>query len=243
MPRNCLLKNKTSQPKASRAAPRMPSQTRGRERIDAILDAAAGLIVEKGMAGITMHALAARAQTSIGSLYHFFRDREAVIDALFERHTIAIRDIHEQLCNTADAVWSGLTPTQAIERLVIPYVNYLGHHGDYLPVMHHHAMPGKHTEFIRPLQHLLKARLPQCDETKRDEYATMLHLLAAGTMHAGLQFSAKHIDLYLREIPRMLATYLEDIESRVAADSTPPQPTRNLSPEKKRQGVRRPASS
>ncbi|WP_293776010.1 TetR/AcrR family transcriptional regulator [uncultured Oxalicibacterium sp.] len=231
---NCLFNQKTTQPKASRNTPRKPAQARGQERRDAILDAAAALVAEKGIAGMTMHTLAARAQTSIGSLYHFFRDREEVVDALFERHATAIRKINEQICSTADTVWSGLTPDEAIDRLVVPYVDYLGQHDDYLPVMHQRALLFKEKEFIRPLQHLLRARLPQCDASERESYAMMLHLIAAGTMHAGLQFSAKHVNLYIREIPRALAAYLTDLENRFAVEHAEQQKRPTASSDQKK---------
>ena len=71
---------------ATAGAARPPQQQRGQRRVEAILDATAALITEEGVAGATMHAIAKRSSTTIGSLYHFFPDREAVLVALVDRH-------------------------------------------------------------------------------------------------------------------------------------------------------------
>jgi len=61
---------------------REPSQPRGQKRVDAILDAAEQLIAEQGMDAATMNAISERAGASIGSLYHFFPNREAIFQEL-----------------------------------------------------------------------------------------------------------------------------------------------------------------
>jgi AcrR family transcriptional regulator len=70
------------------AAPRPPPrrQARGERRIAAILDAAAALFAGRGIEGTTMSAIAAQSGTSIGSLYQFFPNREALVEALAEQY-------------------------------------------------------------------------------------------------------------------------------------------------------------
>ncbi len=69
-------------------APRPPRkrQERGQRRIAAILDAAAALFTSRGVEGTTMSAIAAESGTSIGSLYQFFPNREALVEALAEQY-------------------------------------------------------------------------------------------------------------------------------------------------------------
>lgn len=64
----------------------VPAQRRSRERRDRILEAAALVFAQKGLGGATMDAIAHEAGTSIGSLYRFFRDKEAIFQTLHERH-------------------------------------------------------------------------------------------------------------------------------------------------------------
>lgn len=74
--------------KSTQAVP--PKRQRGRERVAAILDAAAQLFVEQGQA-VTMTEIAARSGTAIGSLYRFFPTREALIAVLLERYAEHLR--------------------------------------------------------------------------------------------------------------------------------------------------------
>jgi AcrR family transcriptional regulator len=71
-------------PVARRRPPRR--QERGQRRIAAILDAAASLFTARGVEGTTMSAIAEKSATSIGSLYQFFPNREALVEALAEQY-------------------------------------------------------------------------------------------------------------------------------------------------------------
>lgn len=66
--------------------PKQPQRERGRARVAALLDAAAAVFVDKGYEAATMTEIAARAESSIGSLYQFFRTKELVADALMGRY-------------------------------------------------------------------------------------------------------------------------------------------------------------
>ncbi len=54
--------------------------------MDAIVEAAGRLLVEHGRLGVTTNAVAERAGVSIGSLYQYFPNKEAIFAALQERH-------------------------------------------------------------------------------------------------------------------------------------------------------------
>ena len=61
---------------------RQPQQARSQERVRQILDVAEQLFVEMGYDSTTTRAIAARAGISVGSLYQFFPDKEAILKAL-----------------------------------------------------------------------------------------------------------------------------------------------------------------
>ena len=61
---------------------REPRQERGRRRIEGILEAAARVFAEVGYEAATTNAIAREARTSIGSLYQFFPNKGAVLEAL-----------------------------------------------------------------------------------------------------------------------------------------------------------------
>jgi AcrR family transcriptional regulator len=64
------------------AAARAPRRARGQLRVDALLAAAAEVFAAKGFDAATMTEIAAQSGSSIGSLYQFFRTKEAVAEAL-----------------------------------------------------------------------------------------------------------------------------------------------------------------
>lgn len=65
-----------------------PRQERAKVTVEAMLDAAARLLVEHPGEELDTNAVAARAGVSIGSLYQYFPNKGAVIQALIERHTV-----------------------------------------------------------------------------------------------------------------------------------------------------------
>ncbi|MCP3707743.1 TetR/AcrR family transcriptional regulator [Paraburkholderia sp. CNPSo 3274] len=72
--------------RTSGAMRKAPKQARSRATIDAILDAAAHILGERGWSAFTTNAVAEAAGVSIGSLYQYFPDKLALIDAVRRRH-------------------------------------------------------------------------------------------------------------------------------------------------------------
>jgi AcrR family transcriptional regulator len=64
---------------------RIPRQTRAGETVAAILEAAAQVLEAGGLAAFTTNAVAERAGVSIGTLYQYFADKQALLRALAER--------------------------------------------------------------------------------------------------------------------------------------------------------------
>src|SRR6201989_1184379 len=75
---------------AGAAAPRAPRRARGQLRVEALLAAAAEVFAAKGFDAATMTEIAAQSDSSIGSLYQFFRTKEAVADALVRQQVDAL---------------------------------------------------------------------------------------------------------------------------------------------------------
>jgi len=63
-----------------------PRRRPGKARVAALLEAAASLIAEKGYEATTMAEIAARAGALVGSLYHFFPNKEALAEALIRQY-------------------------------------------------------------------------------------------------------------------------------------------------------------
>ena len=65
---------------------KQPVQQRSARRVEQMLEACAALIDELGYDGVTTTLIAERAGVAVGSLYQFFPDKRAVVQALTKRH-------------------------------------------------------------------------------------------------------------------------------------------------------------
>ncbi|MEN6473345.1 MAG: TetR/AcrR family transcriptional regulator [Syntrophaceae bacterium] len=75
--------------KSKRLIPlREPRQSRSRVTYDAILEATTQLLIERGYAATTTNHIAERAGISIGSLYQYFPNKEAIAVELLQRHIL-----------------------------------------------------------------------------------------------------------------------------------------------------------
>ena len=79
--------------KARRLSPRKePAQSRAAVTVHAILEGAADILERQGLEGYTTNGIAARAGVSIGSLYQYFPNKDAVTIALIEREMVGMVD-------------------------------------------------------------------------------------------------------------------------------------------------------
>jgi len=81
---------------------RTPKQKRGQQRVEQILDAAALLAVSEGYENVSTNAIAKEAKTSIGSLYQFFPNKDAVYLALAQRYVDELSGLLAQTAMTSD---------------------------------------------------------------------------------------------------------------------------------------------
>jgi AcrR family transcriptional regulator len=66
---------------------KLPAQQRSAQTVNAVLEAAARILETQGLAACTTNAVAERAGVSIGSLYQYFPNRDALTVALIDRET------------------------------------------------------------------------------------------------------------------------------------------------------------
>ncbi|WP_052628890.1 TetR/AcrR family transcriptional regulator [Rhodopseudomonas palustris] len=87
------MPTKTNRPR------KIPRQARSRATVEVILDATALLLVDEGFEQTTTNRIAERAGVSIGSLYQYFPNREAVVGAVAQRVEAGI----------SEPLWLGLS--------------------------------------------------------------------------------------------------------------------------------------
>lgn len=101
----------------NRAAGARPGPRQRDVRLAGLLDAAAGLLVEKGVAATSIEDIAERAGVAKSTFYHYFPDRAAMLEALRKRYSQRYADLVEaamDACPAGDwdarlAAWTSAT--------------------------------------------------------------------------------------------------------------------------------------
>lgn len=213
--------HKTALAPMPRKTQRQPRQSRGEVRVAAILDACERLLIEEGESALAMHRVAAEAATSIGSLYHFFPNKQSLLRALAERHEGAIEAIVARIDAIPDSTWQAASACEVVQRMSMPLLNYIAANPGLLYLIRLDRAVGK-APTDNPLQPLLQAlclrvltlRLPGASVHNQRVYAATLLGLPLGLVtdlmvdyDAGMRTA-----LLQQEIPRALVAYLEAIE-------------------------------
>ena len=85
----------------------IPVQQRSAERMNSLLDAAAALIDEEGIDGVTTTAVAYRSRSSVGVLYRYFPNIDSLLKALAQRNMQRYLEmVAEGSDRTPDIPWS-----------------------------------------------------------------------------------------------------------------------------------------
>jgi AcrR family transcriptional regulator len=139
---------------------RMPRQDRSQDTVRALREAAARIFASRGYAGATTNHIAALAGVSIGSLYEYFPNKDALLVALLEEHLTAAEML--------------LTHTAA-ETLADPYAGLRDVVGRFVRAMialHAHE-PALHRVLFEeaPLPPRVRQRLARIEERVTTEVA------------------------------------------------------------------------
>ncbi len=113
------------------AARRRPQQDRGERRVVEVLEAAAQVIAETGYEAATMTAVAERAGASIGALYQYFPNKDAIVQAL--RHQCA-EELQARWTPLAEQ-GSRLTVKQLVERIFDILIDFMESRPAWLQLM------------------------------------------------------------------------------------------------------------
>jgi AcrR family transcriptional regulator len=80
---------------------RVPRQARSRESLRRMLDAAEALLVAEGAGALTTTRVAEAAGVSVGSLYQYLPDKEAIVEALANRYLAEFEGLMDELVAAA----------------------------------------------------------------------------------------------------------------------------------------------
>jgi AcrR family transcriptional regulator len=194
---------------------RRPRQRRGEQRVEAILDAAAALITEHGADGLTVQALADRARTSKGSLYHFFPDLPAVLCALADRHASAVTELTAAMIADRDIQWSRLSLTETVDRFLSPLA-YIEAHPDLLALARTPLVADVTTRRLAPIRdlarHILTQRCPALSARRVPAAASTMVALVDGVVGYFLRSDDVSATLMVAELRCVLRAYLATLD-------------------------------
>jgi AcrR family transcriptional regulator len=126
-------------PPTSASPRKAPRQERSRRTVERILDAAAHIFHEQGYTAATTNDIADEAEVSIGSLYQYFPNKDALLVALTRRH------IESATAGLADLL-GRLRADAGFERIFREVVDFLveQHDLDDLHILVMHTAPRTH---------------------------------------------------------------------------------------------------
>jgi AcrR family transcriptional regulator len=190
---------------------KQPQQMRSQATIDAILQAAAHILGQRGWRGLTTNAVAESAGVSIGSLYQYFPNKLALVEAVRLRH------FDEVLAILRVAADNKLPRARRIEALVDGMIGVHGRH----PAAHRvlleeiprsdDARP-RHDRFAMILQERYEAIvLANTRGVSAELCRVIAHVLAsaiAGVVHDAASLGTLHTDSLRQELVELVASYL-----------------------------------
>jgi AcrR family transcriptional regulator len=110
---------------------RVPQQDRGERRIAELLAAAEAVLSESGFEATTMKAVAKAAGASIGAMYQYFDNKEALARALLAQYD---SEMDQRWVNLVEAT-KNLSTQQLAQRFVDVMVRFIEQHPAYIIVL------------------------------------------------------------------------------------------------------------
>ncbi len=96
-----------------------PVQARSAASVDAILEATIQVLLRVGKERLTTTRVAARAGVSVGTLYQYFPNKSALLQAALKRHLAEVTDAVERVCKEQ----KGKTLRQMVTALITAFLH------------------------------------------------------------------------------------------------------------------------
>lgn len=198
---------------------RVPQQARSRARFEGLLDAAEALLEEGGYEAATTNAIAERAGTSIGALYGFFPNRDALLGALAARYSDGLR---ANLEGVLIPEVLRLPLPELVGRIVDAFVALHEQHRGFRSVFAGSmaspqlaaASEELHREVLERVEALIRHRLPHLDRAHLSLYTSICVQAAKALLLLAENTDASGRAQVLEETKALLTAYLEDVSRR-----------------------------
>ena len=195
-----------------------PKQKRGEQRMQRLLDAAEQTFAERGYQATTTNEIADRAHTSIGTLYRFFPNKEAIVQHLSERYAQEMHVIRGKMFHPGMAT---MPLIEMIDYLVDPIVELKSAHsglvslfiGPQAPLQLPVEFQTLVDESVFQLEKLWTRRFPFLNAEMCHLYAVIFFQIRQAFLSLAFSSAPSSQEKIIKELKTNLFRYLEPIGS------------------------------
>ncbi|WP_413279151.1 TetR/AcrR family transcriptional regulator [Floridanema evergladense] len=187
---------------------RQPRQARSQERVNQILDVAEEMFITQGYNATTTNAIASHAKVPIGSLYQFFPDKAAILQALAVRYT---EELHQCLTNL---------DLSGDETGTLPLVTFVDRIID-TTAQFFTARPGYHAIFME-----VQGTMPELDLIEDAADARLIQDLATSLKQYSLELDSEGYEVIAFVVVKAIGNFLwlslsqeENFRQRLVAET------------------------
>jgi AcrR family transcriptional regulator len=175
-------------PKSSATPRKQPKQERSQVTVEAILSATTHILTENGYDQLTTNRVAERAGVSIGSLYQYFPNKEALIFALAEHHANEMVQLAQQHLAGLSVGEASLQENRTIPEVLRQIIK---------AALAAHAVNPK-------LHRVLHEQIPHSEVMQRLDQAKMENLLRSFLEQRADQLQPKNLELTVFMVERTI---------------------------------------
>lgn len=190
------------------AARRVPQQERGHRRVASLLGAAAEVMAEAGYELTTMCAIAERAGSSVGSLYQFFPNKEALAEALRAGYIGEVEALWSTLARRAKE----LTAEELAAEVVKAEVDFAQRHRAFLALLDAPVTANswnRRERIASSIAQVLMASNPQMSREDARQAGAVVHQIVKGMLTLYARAGARKKAAVAREFGAVLLGYLK----------------------------------
>lgn len=194
---------------------RQPTQERSQQRRERILRVTGELLNEIDYAAINVAAIAARAETSVGSIYQYFPNKDAILHALAATY---LEDMYESMAVVFQDVH-----TRTVEEQVDRVMAWLNDYAESHPGIHHVlksdwvsgdikvAVDAMHVALMEAVSNTIGAFAPNIDQARRKVCAEVILSITDGLMPRMAVAAGAERDQIAEEMKRAMIAYLKEV--------------------------------
>jgi AcrR family transcriptional regulator len=190
----------------------VPTQARSRERLLRVLDAADRVLADEGAAAFTTTRIAEAARIPVGSVYRYFPDKQAIIEALALRYWSDFEDLVAGLaeadaCNPLERPVAAILEALAAGFRAAPGFRALWYGGLRSEQVREVTRPTR-TAIARSVQEILATRWPAAPAADSATAARMVVLAGDGLLREAFRLDPEGDAQLLAESETMLSAYI-----------------------------------